>query len=55
MVGNPLALRQGGLGGANIHTAVKEARIGRDDLAIEAFRQLKRKLRFTNGGGANKH
>jgi hypothetical protein len=43
----------GGLGGANVHAAIEETRIGRDDLAFQALCKLNGQLRFANGGGAD--
>jgi len=39
--------------GTNIHAAIKETRIRRDDFAVKSFRQLNGDLRFSNGGGTN--
>ena len=41
------------LGSADIHAAVEETRIGRNDLAVQTFGKLNGKLRFANSGGAD--
>ena len=38
---------------ANIHSTVKQARISRDDLAVEAFCELNRKFCLADGSGSN--
>ena len=45
----------GRFGGANIHTPVEETRIGRNDLPMQLFSQLKRQVGLANRGRADNH
>jgi hypothetical protein len=50
-----LSFIQWGLGGANIHTPVEQARVGRDNLTTQTFSQLDGNLCLTDGGWAEDH
>jgi len=53
MMRYPRLLFARGFGSANIHAAIKETRIGRDDLAMEPLCELNRDLRLADGSGTN--
>jgi hypothetical protein len=52
MVGYPRALLRRRLGGADIHAAVKQARIRRDDFTTQILCKLDRNVGLSHGSGA---
>ena len=53
MVGQARALREGGLGGADVHPAVDRSGVGRDDFHREVLGQRQRQGGLAGGGRAN--